>query len=172
MTDPLISPIEADLEYLYSFGEWQDIPLVVDLIKRFNPAVGRSLLGGGDISREVQVLGVKTILKLGKNRLADVLALDCPSSIKRNIISSIKDREFVSFGDDVILGMLNNDDSEVRKHCVLKCAKTYSKTRLLAIFNKYSGADQIFYNVIHWFDFGLYSSKEQVKTVFRKISIL
>lgn len=172
LTDPLISPIEADLEYLYSFGEWQDIPLVIDLIKRFNPAVGRSLLGGGDISREVQVLGVKTILKLGKNRLADVLALDCPSSIKRNIISSIKDREFVSFGDDVILGMLNNDDSEVRKHCVLKCAKTYTKTRLLAIFNKYSGADQIFYNVIHWFDFGLYSSKEQVKTVFRKISIL
>lgn len=172
LADPLIPPVETDLEYFYSFGEWQDISLVIDLIKRFNPAVGRSLLGGGDISREVQVLGVRTILKLGKNRLADVLALDCPSSIKRNIISSIKDREFVSFGDDVILGLLNNDDSEVRKHCALKCAKTYTRARLLAVFNKYNGADHIFYNVIHWFDFGLYSSKEQVKTLFRKTSFL
>jgi hypothetical protein len=172
LADPLISPVESDLEYLYSFGEWQDISLVVNLIRRFNPAVGRSLLGGGEISREVQVLGVKTILKLGRNRLADVLALDCPSIVKRNIITSMKDRDFVSFGDDVILELLNNDDSEIRKHCVLKCAKAYSRARLLVVFNKYNGADQIFYNVIHWFDFGLYGSKEQVKAVFNKISII
>ncbi|UST97863.1 DUF4062 domain-containing protein [Pseudomonas siliginis] len=166
-----LSPIEADLEYFYSFGEWQDVFLVVDIFKRFGTAPNNSLLGGGDISKEIQNLAVKTILKLGKDRLADVLALNCPSAIRRNIISSIKDRDFTSFGDDVILGLLNNDDDQVRKHCALKCAKTYSKTRLNAIFDKYNQADQVFYNVIHWLDFGMHSSKEQIYSVFKKICV-
>lgn len=171
LADPSMTPVEADLEYFYSFGEWQDVALVIDLVKRLGPAASKSLLGGVEISREVQILAIKTILKLGKNRLADVLALDCPGIIKRNVISSIKDREFISLGDDLILGMLNDDDSEIRKHCTLKCAKTYTKARLLALFDRYNRADQIFYNVIHWLDFGLYSSKEQIRSAFKKICI-
>lgn len=171
LVDPSITPVEADLEYFYSVGEWQDVALVIDLVGRFGSVTGNSLLGSREVSREVQVLAVKIILKLGKNRLADVLAIDCPSVIKRNLISSIKDREFISLGDDVILGILNNDDSEIRKHCAIKCARVYTKTRLQALFEKYNRTDQVFYNVIHWLDFGLYSSKEKIRSVFKKVCI-
>lgn len=172
LADPLVSPVEGDLKYLHLHGEWQDVPLVIDIIKRFGPLKGKTILGGGEISREVYSLAIKTILKLGKNRLADVLALECPSMLKRNIISSIKDREFIGIGDNVILNILNDDDSEVRKHCALKCAKTYSRARLTSLLDRYNGADQTFYNVIHWIDFGLYSSKEQIKNVCKKICVL
>ncbi|QXZ11888.1 DUF4062 domain-containing protein [Pseudomonas sp. AO-1] len=172
LADTSVLPIEPDLEYFYSFGEWQDVFLVIDLFKRFGGASsGRSLLGGGEVSKEVQGLAVRTVLKLGRNRLADVLALDCPSVIKRNIITSIKEKEFASLGDDVILAMLNNDDPQVRKYCALKCAKTYSRARLVSMFDRCNHADQIFYNVIHWLDFGLFSSKEQINNVFKKICI-
>ncbi len=172
LADPLISPIEADLEYLHLFGEWQDIPLVIDLLERFKPAEGKTLLGGSGVSKEVKVLAVRTILKLGKDRLADVLILECKSEIKRYIISSIKDKEFSAIGEDVIIGILQDVDSEIRKHCSLKCAKTYSRTRLSALLEKYNKADQSFYNVIHWLDFGLYSSKDQIRNVCRKTFIL
>lgn len=172
LTDASVLPIEADLEYLYLFGGWQDVLLVIDLFKRFgNTSPSSSLLGGGEVSREIQSLAVRTVLKLGKNRLADVLALDCPSVIKRNIISSVKEKEFISLGDDVVLEMLNNDDPQVRKYCALKCAKAYSRARLVAVFNRCSHADQIYYNVIHWLDFGIYGSKEQINNAFRKVCI-
>lgn len=169
---PLLLPTEADLNYLYLYGEWQDAPLVIDLVKRFSSTEGKALLGGGNIPKEAQVLAVKTILKIGKNRLADILALDCPGTLRRNIISSISDRDFVNIGVDVVLDILNNDDSEVRKHCALKCAKTYSRAKLLSLFDKYNEAEQIFYNVIHWLDFGVYGSKEQIKNVCRNTFIL
>ncbi|MFJ2319400.1 DUF4062 domain-containing protein [Pseudomonas sp. NPDC087817] len=172
LTDASVLPIEADLEYFYLFGEWQDVLLVIDLFKRFGKtSSSSSLLGGGEVSKAVQSLAVRTVLKLGKNRLADVLALDCPSVIRRNIISSIKEKEFTSLGDDVVLEMLNNDDPQVRKYCALKCAKAYSRTRLVAMFNRCNRADQVYYNVIHWLDFGLYGSKEQINNAFRKVCI-
>ena len=148
------------------------MPLVIDIIRRLGASGGRTLLGGGNVSREAYALAIATILKLGKNRVADVLALDCPSMLRRNILSSIKDSAFVGIGEDVILSILNNDDADVRKHCALKCAKTYSRSRLTALLDRYNCAEHTFYNVIHWLDFGLYSSKEKVKSACKKIFIV
>ena len=171
LADPAVFAVEADIQYFYMFGTWQDAPLVVELVKRFKPAVGATMLGGFELSKETTSLAVKTILKLGKDRIADVLLLDCPSNLKRNIISSIKDREFVGIGDDVVLGILIDADSEVRKHCALKCAKTYSRERLIKVLNEYYSINQVFYNVVHWFDFGLHGSRDQIKSVCKKIFI-
>jgi hypothetical protein len=141
LADPAVSPVEADLKYLQMHGEWQDILLVIDVVRRFGQAEG-------------------------KDRIADVLALDCPSRVRRNIISSIKDKDFAAIEDDVILNILSDDDAEVRKHCAIKCAKTYSKRRLSVLFERYNSRDQTFYNVIYWLDFGVYGSKDQIKSVF------
>lgn len=166
LADPAVSPVEADLKYLQMHGEWQDILLVIDIVRRFGQAEGKSLLGSSEISLEACSLAVNTILKLGKDRIADVLALDCPSKVRRNIISSIKDKDFAAIEIDVILNILSDDDAEVRKHCAIKCAKTYSKKRLSVLFERYNSRDQTFYNVIYWLDFGMYGSKDQIKSVF------
>jgi hypothetical protein len=172
LKDPMVIPIMADLEYFYLYGEWQDVSLVTDMVDRFRPAGGKTILSGYGVSPEVQALAVKTILKLGKNRLADVLELDCSYRIKRHLISSIKDKEFASIGEDVILGILKNIDADVRKHCSLKCAKTYSKAKLGSLLEKYNNEEQSYYNVIYWLDFGLYGTKDQIKSVCGKNFII
>lgn len=172
LIDPLVIPTLSDLEYFYAVGEWQDAALIANLIDRFRPNEGRTLLGGSEAKKEALIIAVKTILKLGKNRLADVLSLDCPSSLKRNLISSISDKYFITIGDDTILDLLNSSDSEIRKHCALKCAKTYSKAKLTGLLNRYIGTEQTFYNVIHWLDFGVHASKSQIKSACENIFIL
>ncbi|WP_460418143.1 DUF4062 domain-containing protein [Pseudomonas sp. microsymbiont 2] len=171
LANQLIRPIEADLKYMQLHGEWQDIPLIIDITKRFSSSEANSLLGSSNISKSVCTLAVKTLLKIGKDRIADILSLECPSVLKRNIISSISDKEFIAIGEDVILEFLNNDDAEIRKHCALKCAKTYPKKRLTSLLDRYSKSEQEFYNVIHWIDFGTYASKEQIKNACKKIFI-
>ncbi|NWE38594.1 DUF4062 domain-containing protein [Pseudomonas yamanorum] len=172
LSDPTVVPIVADLEYLYQFGEWQDIPLVMSLVDRFKLDDSGSLLSGFGIPRNAQALAVKILLKLGKNRLADILKLECSLRVKRHLICSINDKEFVSIDDDVILSVLQDSDDEVRKNCALKCAKTYSKNRLSSLLDRYNEEEQSFYNVIYWLDFGLYGSRGQVRNVCRKTFIL
>jgi hypothetical protein len=172
LADPSLIPVLADLEYLYLFGEWQDVSLVMNLVDRFRLSEDKTFLGGYGISREAQALAVRVVLKLGKNRLADVLNLECSMRVKRYLMSSLKDKDFVSVGDDLILAVLQDADAEVRKNCSLKCAKTYSKDRLKTLLEKYNKEEQSFYNVIHWLDFGLYGSREQIRSVCRKVFIL
>lgn len=172
LSDSTVIPKVQDLEYLYLFGEWQDIPLVMELVDRFRFSESKTLLGGYGIPREAQALAVQIILKLGKNRLADVLNLECPVRLKRHLICSVKDKEFVSIGNDAILGVLQDADEEVRKNCSLKCAKTYSKGRLSSLLEMYNEEEQSFYNVIHWLDFGLYASREQIRNVCKKTFIV
>lgn len=171
LADPAILPTISDFTYLHMHGEWRDIPLIVSLLERIKNIGGKTLLSGIEIPNEAKVIAIKTILKLGKNRLADTLKIEYPSSIKKYIISSIKDTEFVKIDDVLIFEILQSEDSELRKHCAMKCAKTYSKTRLSALLEKYNQADQTYYNVVHWLDFGLYASKETVKTVCAKLFI-
>lgn len=172
LSNPSIPTTESDLKYFQQHGEWKDIPLIIEIVSRFGASGRRSLLGGNEVPREIYALTVKIILKIGKDRIADVLALKCPSMIKRNAISSMRDKDFLGIGEDVILGILHDEDPDIRKHCALKCAKLYSKKKLSELLERYRNAEQTFYNVIHWLDFGIYGTKEQVKNICSKIFIL
>jgi len=172
LTSNSVKPTEEDFEYFYSHGEWHDTPLLVDLFKRAGATSNTSLLGMTTAPKGIMKLAVKTILKLGRDRIADILALECPNSIKSNLISSMRDKDFAGIGDDSIISLLKNESDEIRKHSALKCAKVLPKKKVKMLLDTYGDEERTYYNVIHWLDFGLYSPKEQVNSVCKKTFLL
>jgi hypothetical protein len=165
LADPTVKATISDFVYLSRHGEWQDIPLITSLTERFNNTGGKTLLTGIEAPVEAVALAVKAILKLGKNRLVDTLKLKHPKHLSKYIISSVKDSDFLKLDNALIFEMLHDEDTEIRKHCAMKCAKTYSKSRLAELLDRYNQSKHTYYNVVHWLDFGLYAPKDTVKII-------
>ncbi|WP_116826738.1 DUF4062 domain-containing protein [Pseudomonas syringae] len=171
LADPAIVPTTDDFIYFNKYGEWDDIPLILNLVDRIKGIGGKTLLTGIETPSEAKVIAVKTILKLGKNRLVDTLKLEYPEHVLKYIISAVKDSEFLKIEGALIFELLQSENSDIRKHCAMKCAKVYPKAKLSSLLDRYNQADQTYYNVVYWLDFGLHSSKEVIKTVCSKTFI-
>jgi hypothetical protein len=158
----------ADLRYLAKFGQWCDIPLVIASIDR--PEYGRkyeTLLSIAN-STEKYRCAAETLYALGKHRLHDLLATTMPGHLLARLIPLIPEKAFQGLADAVIGPLMRSESEHVRKSASLKYVRTFPRRRVRQFLDDYMAADQYYYNVIHWFDFGLSVPKDRMMRASRK----
>lgn len=144
----------ADLQYLTKFGQWCDIPLVIASLDR--PEYGRkyaSLLSIASSTRYDDA--ARTVYALGKHSLKDLLAIAMPGYLLARIIPLVPDKAFQGLADADIVPLMRSETEEVRKLASLKYVRAFSRRQSKQFLEKYMASEQFYYNVIHWFDFGV-----------------
>ena len=144
----------ADLKYLAKFGEWCDVPLVIASLER--PEYGRKFATLLSIASSTKYDdAARTLYALGKHRPGDLLAAAMPGYLLARVIPLISDKAFARLSDAVIVPLMRSETEDVRKRASLKYLRTLPRRRLKQFLDAYIAAEQVYYNVIHWFDFGI-----------------
>lgn len=157
-----------EIGYLRRFGEWEDIPLIIDSLKR--PEAGRSvsLLSVADGTKFITA--AKSIYELGRSRLHEVLSMQAPAQLLSNLIVEASDKVFCRLSDVSITSLLRSEDEIVRKITAVKCVRSLPKKRVAKLLAEYiTGDDTRYYNVIHWLDFGLSAPRDRAISAADKI---
>ncbi|WP_321880982.1 DUF4062 domain-containing protein [Burkholderia cepacia] len=151
----------ADLRYLAKFGQWCDIPLVIASLER--PEYGRKLASTLLIVSSTKYEdAARTLYALGKHRLSDLLATTMPGYLLARIIPLIPDKAFRGLSDADIVPLMRSETENVRKVASLKYVRAMPRRRTEQFLEEYMAADQFYYNVIHWFDFGTSVPRERM----------
>ena len=156
-----ISYSAEDLRYLAKFGQWCDIPLVIASIER--PDNGRKYTSlFSTVSSTKYADAAHTLFALGKHRLADLLATPMPTSLLAHIILLTPDKAFHGLDEAVIHFLMQSEDENVRKWAALKFVRAFPRRKVKQLLDKFLAANQFYYNVIHWLDFGLSAPRDRV----------
>lgn len=151
----------TDLRYLSKFGQWCDIPLVIASLNR--PEHGRIYTTLLSIEGSTKYEdAARTLYALGKHRLEDLLAITMPERLLSRIILLISDKAFQGLSNNVIVSLMKSESEDVRKWASLKYVKAFSRRQVKDFLEKYMALDQVYYNVIHWLDFGLSTPRERM----------
>jgi hypothetical protein len=158
----------ADLRYLAKFGQWCDIPLVIASLDR--PEHG---------SKHVSMLSIlsstkyedaaRTVYALGKHRLNDLLTTPLQGRLLARIIPLIPDKAFLGLDEAVIMALMRSEAEDVRKLAALKYVRAFPRKRVKQFLYDYMTADKIYYNVIHWLDFGLSVPRDRMMRAAGKV---
>jgi hypothetical protein len=151
----------ADLQYLAKFGQWCDIPLVIASLDR--PEYDRksaSILWIASSTKYEDA--ARTLYALGKHRLNDLLATTMPGYLLAHIIPLIPDKAFRGLANADIVPLMRSETEDVRKLVSLKYVRAFPRRRVKQFLEEYMAADQFYYNVIHWFDFGTSVPRERM----------
>jgi hypothetical protein len=97
----------------------------------------------------------RTLYALGKHRPGDLLAAAMPGYLLARVIPLISDKAFARLSDAVIVPLMRSETEDVRKLASLKYLRTFPRRRMKQFLDTYMAAEQFYYNVIHWFDFGI-----------------
>jgi len=160
---------ECDIEYLGKFGEWQDIPLIVGFVEKPSADNRYTLLSLGSRDSMLRIAAA-AICKIGRHRLAEVLALPMPSRLLAHIVIAAVAKEFRALGDPSVLTLLQSASDDVRKFTVMKCITCLSKRRLSQIWDVCANREDVrYYNVIRWLDFGVSMQRERTVPTAAKI---
>ena len=159
----------ADIEYLRRFGEWEDIPLIIEAVER--PEAGRNL---GILWPWLDDLkyraAARAIYTLGRARLPEVLAMPAPSQLLSHLVAESSDKACRSLTDSSIVLLLRSEAEQVRKVAALKCVRALSKRRLAKLLASYVSGNQFrYYNVVHWLDFGVSTPRERALLAAEKV---
>jgi hypothetical protein len=151
----------ADLRYLEKFGQWCDIPLVIASLDR--PEYGRKYTSILSIVSSTKYEdAARTLYGLGKHRLNDLLTTTMPGQLLACLIRLISDKAFQSLADADIVSLMRSETDEVRKLTSLKFVRAFPRRKIKKFLEDYMAADQFYYNVIHWLDFGISVPRERM----------
>jgi hypothetical protein len=143
----------SDVAYFVRYGNWDDIPLLISMTKRPVYRGASLMLFSSD---DMYLIVAKAILRLGLGRLAELLAVEMSSGLKALLIANAPHTSFAKLSIEVICKLLRSEDIGLRKSMCLKCLAVFKQARLKKILDAYVAASEIhYYNVIHWFDFGI-----------------
>lgn len=146
---------ELDIEYLREFGGWEDIQLIIDLLIRPEGGLAINFLASSEHNKKYQN-AAQVIYALGKTRLDELLSISMPSQLLPFLINEIPEKVIWELSDKSIILLLQSTDEKVRKVAILKLIVALPKARLIKLLTDYvTGAESIYYNVVHWLDFGI-----------------
>lgn len=157
----------VDAEYLRKFGEWDDIPLVVDAMDKSVAAKGIfSSIGDQAIYEGT----AKTIYAISKKRLPELLAMISSRGLLVRLMDEIPDMAFRRLDDSSITLLLRSESERVRKKAALKSIRALPKKRLTKLLDRYISENQLrYYNVIHWLDLGVSAPRDRALSAVRKV---
>jgi hypothetical protein len=145
---------DNDLEFLRRYGSWEDIPLIVKSLDRWSFAGSGRILADPEYSKVA-----RAIVALGRGRLAELLAVEMPHQLLSHLIVHSTDKEFRDLTNEEIKLLFEKAHDGVRKAAALKCIRSFSKGRLTALMAEYLSEETRFYNVVHWLDLGISTSR-------------
>ncbi|MER8830801.1 hypothetical protein NKH73_30715, partial [Mesorhizobium sp. M0938] len=95
------------------------------------------------------------ILALGKDRIADLLALDLDNTVRISLAKRLQNNVVRDLSDEVLLRELERTDDRYRIVFALRCVMTLPKSRMTRLLDQYvDRTEHRFYNSIHWLDLG------------------
>ena len=106
----------VDVEYLRKFGEWEDIPLIIDSLKR--PEAGQQTFLLSTFDDNKYQTAARAIYALGQNRLPEVLTMPAPDELLTRLISRTSDKAFRRLSDVSIILLLRSKSDAVRKSAI------------------------------------------------------
>lgn len=159
---------DSDIQYLRQFGEWEDIPLIIDSLKRPQAGQAVSLLSIPDSSR--YRTAARAICALGRSRVSELLSMQAPGQLLSHLVAEVPDKAFRELTDMQITNLLRSEHDTLRKSTALKCVRALPKKRVLKLLNDYrSGEGSYYYNVIYWLDFGISTPRGRALSAAEKI---
>lgn len=157
-----------DIDYLRKFGEWEDIPLIIEAVSRAPSGYNKSLLSTGDESKYISA--ARAIYTLGQTRLPEILSIPAPSKLLSQLIVEVSDKAFRELSDLSINLLFQSEDDLIRKYAAIKCVKSLPKVRIKNLLSEYISNEKTrFYNVVHWLDFGVSTPRDRVLKAAEKI---
>ncbi|HHK5628446.1 TPA: DUF4062 domain-containing protein, partial [Serratia marcescens] len=138
--------------YISKFGEWQDIELIYNA-NFTQPSY--SILGLAAQNNKMMNIAVSAMIKIGKGREDELLALPMNSNLKARLIAQLNSKEFSRVSSNEIKKLLNDEDINIREKLSLKIIECLPKKDIEAIMKDYLYQDTYFYNVVHWLDLGI-----------------
>ena len=159
----------ADVEYLRRFGEWEDIPLIIEAVERPEAGPNRGIIASV-LDDSKYRSAARAIYTLGRTRLPEVLAMPAPSHLLAHLIAESSDKAFRSLSDASIMRLLRLEAEQVRKAAAVKCVRALSKRRVAKLLASYVSGDQFrYYNVVHWLDFGVSTPRDRALPAAEKV---
>lgn len=143
----------VDAEYLAKFGQWRDIPLIISSLARPEYSRGVSSLLSLSRSNKFKESG-RAIYQLGKHRLEDLLRLAMPADLLAEVLMVIPDTSWRQLSRGILLSLCDSEKESVRKRTVIRIIHAFPRGEVSAFFDEYLTNESIYYNVIHWLDFG------------------
>ena len=149
------------MQYLSRFGQWCDAPLIIDSLNRpeYSFKYVSLLLKG---SNERYSDAANALYALGAERLVEMLSMSMPDRLLKQVLLLIPDSRFKRLPDTVIVSLMRAESDIVRKVASLKFLRAFSRRRAQQLLVQYTSADNFFYNVVHWLDFGISVPRERV----------
>lgn len=148
----------GDIAYLKRFGDWQDIPAIVASLDRSNARGGGILHSSftGDRTKEV----AQAVYQLARNRIADVSSIDLPSSLLTQLIALLPLQRVREIPVSQLAAWLTSQDATLRKAVALKAVSALSRRAIDKLLSEHLNANQFYYNVIYWLDYGVSVPRE------------
>ena len=160
-----ISASKEVLSYLFRFGAWEDVERILKLKEN---VTGQNGLLSDDRSQHDKLVG-KTLFKVGRLRIVDLLEKIKSHRTKALVIFASTQRAILGLSDNTLLELMNEDDDNVRKITALKCLQSLPNARINGLLDAYTVRDEFrYYNVIHWLDLGVSMPKRFAKKIVRK----
>ena len=152
----------VEVEYLKRYGEWQDIPLVVEA---YGAMATRAQVDEthDDLCDRVSL----AILRMGRNKsVSKLFSIEMPSPIVRRTIQLCPPSRFAKISYGVLVAFLDHEEADVRRAAAIKSVQSLPAERTASILREYiSGDTAVYYNVIHWLDLGVSMPPEDVVKV-------
>ncbi len=148
-----INYTDVDVEYLRVFGEWEDIPRIVDSLQPLERDPF-SLLTPPAGDKRYQT-AAQALIAVGRDRLTELLEQSLPDRLMLYLIINVTEKNFRALNDTAIALLFQSENENVRKAAALKCIRALTKGRLKELQDMYKTELRQFYNVNHWLDFGL-----------------
>ena len=156
------------VQFLGKFGAWDDVKRIIELCSDF-PFEGVSLASYGGHDQDYAT-AAKVMLALAEGRVADLLAKEMPSPLKRAIFQAMSKNLFRSFDNVQIEKWLGTQNESVRKTVALKTVLSLPKSRIEEILTSYMGDGKTyFYNAVFWLDLGISADKRRAVAVAERI---
>nr|VFJ72758.1 MAG: protein of unknown function (DUF4062) [Candidatus Kentron sp. FW] len=166
LRDSYAGASKYDAEYLGKYGEWTDIPLLVNAER---PERGLTALMFRDEEFDLEV--ARAITSIGKKHsISDLLSLEMPAVILKKTIELCSESRFAKISQDALFTLFNHDSGEVRKAAAVLAVRALPAKRIKMILREYVGSDKVrYYNVTHWLDLGASMSREDARKVARAL---
>ncbi|MCI4569303.1 DUF4062 domain-containing protein [Lysobacter sp. CFH 32150] len=156
----------CDVEYMRKFGEWADIPLLIDSLDRVSGLGGLLIGGDDDHFRAV----ARAMYELGRERLPDLFLIPAPDRLRAYVLLEVADKLMRDLPNSFFLSLLKAESDFLRKVVVLKCVRALPKARLEEILSTYLSAEEYrYYNVIHWLDMAVSLPKSRSAGIAAKV---
>lgn len=152
----------AVMGYLEKYGDWSDIPRLVDLKNKYDNGLF-ILLPEKYSADETRA---KTIAKLSKGRVIDILKYDMNPYISSLVLKYITNTEIDKIDDGDILEVFDKESRDYSENFVIRCVSVLSRKRLSGLLQRYIERDgPYYYNIVHWLDLGVSLPKVHARAI-------